>query len=65
MQVSAFAAPMLKETGHMFPDFNATGNELLQTNLIFPIPCEFTDGTLPKCAVIRPTAQGQIDAVGR
>lgn len=49
----------------MFPDFNATGNELLQTNLIFPIPCEFTDGTLPKCAVIRPTAQGQIDAVGR
>lgn len=51
-------------TGLMFPDFNATGNELLQTNLIFPVPCEFIDSTLPKCAVIRPTAQGQIDAVG-
>lgn len=51
-------------TGLVFPDFNATGNELLQTNLIFPVPCEFIDGTLPKCAVIRPTAQDQIDAVG-
>jgi Ferritin-like domain len=51
-------------TGLVFPDFNATGNPLLQTNLIFPVPCEFISATLPPCAVIRPTAQGQIDAVG-
>jgi len=51
-------------TGLTFPDFNATNNPLLQTNLIFPVPCEFISATLPLCAVIRPTAQGQIDAVG-
>jgi hypothetical protein len=51
-------------TGLTFPDFNATGNPLLQTNLIFPVPTEFISSSLPKCAVIRPTAQGQIDAVG-
>ncbi|HEY7387082.1 MAG TPA: ferritin-like domain-containing protein [Bryobacteraceae bacterium] len=47
-----------------FPDFNATGNPLLQTNLIFPVPCEFINANLPKCAVIRPTSAGQIDAEG-
>jgi Ferritin-like domain len=47
-----------------FPDFDATGNPLLQTNLIFPVPCEFISPNLPKCAVIRPTSAGQIDAVG-
>jgi hypothetical protein len=52
------------KTGLTFPDFNATGNPLLQTNLIFPVPCEFISPKLPHCAVIRPTAQGQIDAVG-
>ena len=52
------------ETGLTFPDFNATGNPLLQTNLIFPVPCEFISPGLPKCAVIRPTSAGQIDAVG-
>jgi hypothetical protein len=49
-------APFTDPTnGLTFPDFNATGNPLLQTNLIFPIPCEFIDASLPKCAVIRPT----------
>jgi hypothetical protein len=52
------------KTGLTFPDFNATGNPLLQTNLIFPVPCEFISPKLPHCAVIRPTAQGQIDALG-
>jgi hypothetical protein len=51
-------------TGLVFPDFNATGNPLLQTNLIFPVPCEFISPNLPLCAVIRPTGLGQIDGVG-
>jgi hypothetical protein len=50
-------------TGLVFPDFNAMGNPLLQTNLIFPVPCEFISPSLPHCAVIRPTAQSQINAV--
>ncbi|MGA8149418.1 MAG: ferritin-like domain-containing protein [Terriglobales bacterium] len=41
--------------GLTFPDFNATGNPELQTNLIFPVPCEFISPNLPACAVIRPT----------
>jgi hypothetical protein len=47
-----------------FPNFDVTVNPLLQTNLIFPVPCEFISPNLPKCAVIRPTAQGQVDAAG-
>ncbi len=47
-----------------FPNFDVTVNPLLQTNLIFPVPCEFISPNLPKCAVIRPTSPGQIDAVG-
>jgi hypothetical protein len=58
-------APFTDPTnGLTFPDFNAAGNPLLQTNLIFPVPCEFISPKLPQCAVIRPTARGQIDAVG-
>jgi hypothetical protein len=50
-------APFTDPTnGLTFPDFNASGNPLLQTNLIFPLPCEFIDSSLPRCAVIRPTA---------
>jgi hypothetical protein len=49
-------APLTDPTnGLTFPDFNATGNPELQTNLIFPIPCEFISAKLPRCAVIRPT----------
>jgi len=51
-------------TGLTFPNFDATPNPLLQTNLIFPVPCEFISPKLPMCAVIRPTSSGQIDAVG-
>jgi hypothetical protein len=51
-------------TGLVFPDFNATGDPLLQTNLIFPVPCEFISPKLPPCAVIRPTGNRQIDALG-
>ena len=53
-----------------FPNFDASTtmpgsvSPLLQTNLIFPVPCEFINAKLPPCAVIRPTSVGQIDAVG-
>ena len=51
-----------------FPNFDVADpvspNPLLQTNLIFPVPCEFISSKLPKCAVIRPTSPGQIDAIG-
>jgi hypothetical protein len=53
-------------TGLTFPNFDATPqNPLLQTNLIFPVPCEFISPNLPLCAVIRPTAlQKELNAVG-
>ncbi len=58
-------APFTDPTnGLTFPDFNASGNPLTQTNLIFPVPCEFISANLPECAVIRPTSPGQIDAAG-
>jgi hypothetical protein len=58
-------APLTDPTnGLVFPNFDATPNPLLQTNLIFPVQCEFISPNLPRCAVIRPTDQGQIDAVG-
>jgi Ferritin-like domain len=44
------------ETGVTFPDLNARQSELVQTNLIFPEPCDFIAGeALPPCSVIRPT----------
>jgi hypothetical protein len=52
-------------SGLTFPNFDVTPqNPLLQTNLIFPVPCEFISPNLPRCAVIRPTSPGQIDALG-
>src|SRR5271170_4181959 len=41
--------------GLTFPNFDKTVNPALQTNLIFPVPCEFISPALPVCAVIRPT----------
>lgn len=49
-------------TGLFIPDLNASGSPLTQTNLIFPIPCEFINGSLPRCAVIRPTNPAGIAA---
>lgn len=41
--------------GLTFPDFNVNpGGPLFQTNLIFPVPCEFIHKDLPRCAVVRP-----------
>ena len=50
--IAPFTDPV---SGLTFPNFNATGNEELQTNLIFPVACEFINRNLPRCAVIRPT----------
>lgn len=63
--VSSPVAPVTDpDNGLTFPNLNATNNPLLQTNLIFPVPCEFISPNLPRCAVIRPTGAGQIDALG-
>jgi hypothetical protein len=42
-------------TGVRFPDLNAKGGELHQTNLILPEPCEFLHKGLPDCSIVRPT----------
>jgi hypothetical protein len=51
--VAPFTDPV---SGLAFPNFDATVNPSLQTNLIFPVPCEFISPNLPRCAVIRPTS---------
>jgi Ferritin-like domain len=50
------------ETGVTFPDLNAKGGELNQTNLILPEPARFLRG-LPACSVVRPTLDGLGGAV--
>src|SRR6202044_1807220 len=45
----------VKSNGLTFPNFNDLNDPLFQTNLIFPVPCEFISPDLPLCAVIRPT----------
>jgi hypothetical protein len=53
----AGAQTPVKDHGLTFPNFNAPpfNSPLFQTNLIFPVPCEFISPHLPPCAVIRPT----------
>jgi hypothetical protein len=43
------------DTHLSFPDLNAKGGELNQTNLILPEPCGFIRKDLPACSVVRPT----------
>src|SRR6201990_2881196 len=43
------------ETRVTFPDLNAKGGELNQTNLILPEPSAFLRPGLPACSVVRPT----------
>ena len=43
------------ETGLHFPDLNAKGGQLNQTNLILPEPCDFLSKALPACSIVRPT----------
>ena len=57
-------APVTDPTnGLTFPNFDVTDNPLLQTNLIFPVPCEFISPSLPHCAVIRPLQITAMDAI--
>ena len=57
--VQPAVAPLAAANGlPAFPNYDVTVNPLLQTNLIFPVPCEFISPKLPKFAVIRPTSQG-------
>jgi hypothetical protein len=62
-------APFTDPTnGLTFPNFDALTakggvNPLLQTNLIFPVPCEFIRPGLPHCAVIRPIQITATDAI--
>jgi hypothetical protein len=43
------------ETKTTFPDLNSpAGNDLAQTNLILPEPCQFIGMNFPACSVIRP-----------
>jgi Ferritin-like domain len=43
------------DAGLTFPNFNDLDNPLFQTNLIFPVACQFISPKLPLCSVIRPT----------
>jgi hypothetical protein len=51
------------QTGVTFPDLNAKGGELNQTNLILPEPCEFLHRDLPDCSIVRPTLDANGGAV--
>jgi Ferritin-like domain len=51
---NAVSGPPITDQGLTFPNFNSPPNPLLQTNLIFPVPCEFISPKLPHCAIIRP-----------
>jgi Ferritin-like domain len=50
------AKPLIDPTnGLVFPDLNASGDELTQTNLIMPEPTVFLSRKFPVCSIIRPT----------
>jgi hypothetical protein len=52
------------ETGLNFPDFNTLPNqELHQTNLIMPEPCDFLSESFPDCSIIRPSTVQNSGAV--
>jgi hypothetical protein len=51
------------QTGVSFPDLNAKGGELNQTNLILPEPTQFLHKNLPACSVVRPTLDRNAGAV--
>jgi len=54
----------LTDDGVTFFDLTKNQPETLQANLIMPEPCDFISTSLPKCAIIRPTSPGRLDARG-
>ena len=53
--VQAPVAPFTDPISHLtFPNFFAPLNPSIQPSLIFPVPCEFIDASLPHVSVIRP-----------
>ena len=57
-------APFTDPTnGLTFPNFDVKVDPLLQTNLIFPVPCQFINPQLPHCAVVRPIQITATDAI--
>jgi hypothetical protein len=53
--VQAPVAPFTDPISHLtFPNFFAPLNRSIQPSLIFPVPCEFIDASLPHVSVIRP-----------
>ena len=42
------------ESGLTFPDFFSPLNPKIQPSLIFPVPCEFIDPSLPQVSILRP-----------
>jgi len=58
--VAPFRDPITKLS---FPNFFNPLNPLIQPNLIFPVPSEFIDANLPRCAVIRPSSDKFAGAV--
>ncbi|MBV9770208.1 MAG: hypothetical protein JOZ32_11605 [Bryobacterales bacterium] len=42
------------ESGLTFPDFFSPLNPQIQPSLIFPVPCEFINSSLPAVSIIRP-----------
>jgi hypothetical protein len=56
---NAVARPLAGVTdpvsGLHFPDLNARGGELNQTNLILPEPTQFLHRSLPPVSIVRPT----------
>src|ERR1700759_1398371 len=49
------AEELAQQWSRAFPDLNAEGGELNQTNLILPEPCTFLHRSLPPCSIVRPT----------
>jgi hypothetical protein len=49
--VAPFTDPI---SGLTFPNFFAPLNPSIQPSLIFPVPCEFINASLPHVSVIRP-----------
>jgi Ferritin-like domain len=43
------------ETGTFFPNLQEKGGEATRPNNIFPRPCTFINGNLPKCSIVRPS----------